>query len=87
MSETYLNRYNEEFTFTPDSEGNLLWEGKFFFSRMGLNEDGTYNFIDPSGGPFIGVGHDAGEYHSQMKGKKVLGFEKSGEGFKVLVDN
>jgi hypothetical protein len=52
---------------------------------MGLNEDGSYNFVDPSGGPFIGVGQDAGEYHSQMKGKEILGFEKLGDGFKLVL--
>jgi hypothetical protein len=85
MVEIYINRSGDRFIFTPDNEGNLLWEGKFFFSRMGLNEDGSYNFVDPSGGPFIGVGQDAGEYHSQMKGKEILGFEKLGDGFKLVL--
>ena len=86
MSEVYINRSGDKFTFTPDGDGNLLWEGKFFFSRMGLNEDGSYNFIDPSGGPFVSIGKDAGNYHTQMKGKKITGFEKSGDGFKLVLE-
>jgi len=32
---TYKNRYDDEFTFTKDEEGNILWEGKFNYHRTG----------------------------------------------------
>jgi hypothetical protein len=36
---TYTNRYKDEFTFTPDSDGNLLWEGEFKWCRYGMPND------------------------------------------------
>lgn len=31
----YQNRYKDEYTFTLDSEGNILWEGPFRWMRSG----------------------------------------------------
>ena len=54
----YYNRYGDEYTFTKQEDGTVLWEGPFDYYRHGINEDGTgLMFIDPSGGPFICVGH------------------------------
>ena len=36
---TYKNRYDDEFTFTLDDEGNILWEGNFEFCRIGFPND------------------------------------------------
>jgi len=46
----YINRYSEEYTFTKQDDGNVLWEGPFEYIRAGDD------FIDPSGGPFIAKG-------------------------------
>ena len=46
----YRNRYGDEYTFTKQKDGNVLWEGDFEYIRAGDD------FIDPSGGPFIRVG-------------------------------
>jgi hypothetical protein len=29
----YINRYNDEYTFTPTEDGHVLWEGKFEWCR------------------------------------------------------
>lgn len=51
----YTNRHGDEFTFTKQEDGNVLWEGPFEYMRMGGDPlDPT--FIDPSGGPFIEKG-------------------------------
>lgn len=46
----YRNRYGDEYTFTKQEDGNVLWEGDFEYMRAGDD------FIDPSGGPFIRIG-------------------------------
>ncbi len=51
----YTNRHGDEFTFTKQENGNILWEGPFTYMRMGGDtEDPT--FIDPSGGPYLEKG-------------------------------
>ena len=53
----YTNRYREEFTFTKQQDGNVLWEGNFDYCRFGCpndykkayqqyRKDGGYNTID-----------------------------------------
>jgi hypothetical protein len=37
----YKNRYNDKFTFTLDSEGNILWKGDFKYSRGAWPNDYT----------------------------------------------
>ena len=51
----YRNRYGDEYTFTKQKDGNVLWEGTFEMIRMGGEPDDV-SFIDPSGGPFISKG-------------------------------
>ena len=50
MVVNYRNRYGDNYTFTKQKDGNVLWEGDFEYIRAGDD------FIDPSGGPFIRVG-------------------------------
>lgn len=33
----YKNRYNEVFTFTETTDGNILWEGNFEYGRFGYS--------------------------------------------------
>jgi hypothetical protein len=40
-TQTYVNRYNDEYKFTPDKDGNLLWEGDFKWCRYGIPNDYT----------------------------------------------
>ena len=54
--ETHTNRYGNEFTFTEDPDGNILWEGNFEYIRTSLNENKDIIMIDPSGGPYLSKG-------------------------------
>jgi hypothetical protein len=38
---TYKNRYGDQFTFTLDSDKNILWEGDFNYCRIGYPNDYT----------------------------------------------
>ena len=37
----YINRYKDEYTFTQDAEGNILWEGEFNYCRFSFPNDYT----------------------------------------------
>jgi len=41
MKTTYKNRYGDEFTFTLQEDGNVLWEGNFEYVRIGMPNDYT----------------------------------------------
>lgn len=41
----YINRYGDEYTFTPDKDGNILWEGKFEYCRIGMPNDYTRAYM------------------------------------------
>ena len=74
----YKNRYGDKHFFTPDNEGNLLWEGDFGYSRYSKNEDNEITMVDPSGGPFIQVGSD------WPGNKEIKGIEKTDNGYKLI---
>jgi hypothetical protein len=50
--ETYKNRYGDIYTFTPTSDGNILWEGSFSYTRFAWPNDYTdaYNVYLEQGG-------------------------------------
>jgi hypothetical protein len=50
--ETYKNRYGDIYTFTPTSDGNILWEGSFSYTRFAWPNDYTdaYNAYLEQGG-------------------------------------
>ena len=74
----YKNRYGDKHFFTPDNEGNLLWEGDFGFCRLSKNDDMEITMVDPSGGPFIQVG-------SEWPGNKpVKQIESTDTGYKLI---
>ena len=56
IKEKITNRYGDEFTFTQDKDGNVLWEGNFEYFRTSLNGDGDIIMVDPSGGPCLTSG-------------------------------
>jgi hypothetical protein len=41
MKRIYKNRYGDEFTFTLQDDGNVLWEGNFEYCRFGMPNDYT----------------------------------------------
>lgn len=82
----YKNRYGDVFTFTPDEDGNLLWEGDFQYCRFGFEESpDNLNMIDPSGGPYITIGTDMGRFSKDWEGKVVTGFVPIQTGYKLTV--
>jgi hypothetical protein len=82
----YINRENKIHTFTLDGDGNILWEGDFFYSRRLFSvETLKTEAVDPSGGPFISVGSDMDYIDDSFKGKIVDGFEQTENGYKILI--
>jgi len=74
-SEIYTNRHGDKFTFTPTEEGNVIWEGKFEWSRYSYTEDGKHlGMVDPSGGPYLAENMPSTMAHSEIKGKKISHF-------------
>lgn len=56
MKESYTlrpNRYNERRKFIRQGEENLYLLDEAEHLRVGYEHDGSVNFIDPPGGPFI----------------------------------
>ena len=74
LTEQYVNRYRDVFTFTYDKKNNLiLWEGDFKYCRYSwenhLNpEDNQYCMVDPSGGPYISAGMQSNLIMEDLKG-------------------
>jgi len=53
----YSNRYGDDYTFTAQENGTILWEGPFDYYRVLYDpETEQITAIDPSGGPFISTG-------------------------------
>jgi hypothetical protein len=82
---TYKNRYNDTFTFTPNEDGNLIWEGDFEYHRYGWpnNPDGTPNkdiidMVDPSGGPYLTAGR-------KIQGKTIQEFKRLEENKYLII--
>lgn len=40
------NRYGDKFTFTPQEDGTILWEGNFKYCRFGWPNDYTQAFFE-----------------------------------------
>jgi len=82
----YINRENKIHTFTLDGDGNILWDGDFFYSRRLFSaETLKTEAVDPSGGPFIQVGLNMGYIDESFDGQIVGGFEKTDNGYKILI--
>lgn len=75
----YKNRDGDEFTFTKQDDGNVLWEGDFKYSRYGKD------FIDPVGGPFIKIGQMLSHViHGDEMNVIVEGFINTEKGILIL---
>ena len=48
----YINRYGDEYKFTPTEDGHVLWEGKFEWCRFGFPNvyDDAYRRYQEEGG-------------------------------------
>ena len=50
---TMKNRYGDKFTFTPQEDGTILWEGNFEYCRVGWPNDYTqafFQYVKDTGG-------------------------------------
>jgi hypothetical protein len=132
----YKNRYGDIYNFTKDSDGNILWTGKFEYVRRGYPNDYTkayeafhndfpetemlsfedfknqvheyddekkdyilgrkyiqlvesvmdkIDFIDPSGGPFIGLGADMGRFSETFEDMIVEDIIEVEDGYKLII--
>ncbi len=129
-----INRYGDEFLFTLQEDGNILWEGKFEYVRIGYPNDyteaykkwhndfpktemlsledfknivhthneetgeytyleylkliksntGKIDMVDPSGGPYIGVGENMGRFTPVFKGKIVKDIQNVSNGYLLI---
>lgn len=74
MTQHYVNRYNDEFSFTYDEKNStILWEGDFEYVRYGWEtnvtpEENRFNMVDPSGGPYISSGRQSDLIMDGVKG-------------------
>jgi hypothetical protein len=67
MKVDYYNRYGDTIVFEKLDDSTIKMSG-FEYSRSGFNEDGSkIEFIDPSGGPYIGVGMNLNTYFNTKK--------------------
>ena len=74
----YRNRYGDEYTFTKQEDGNVLWEGDFEYMRAGDD------FIEPSGGPFIKIGQMLSHViHGDNMNVIVEGFSNTEKGILI----
>ena len=83
--ETHTNRYGDEFTFTQDPDGNILWEGTFEYIRTSLNENKDIIMIDPGGGPYLCSGMPSDLVHSEIQDKEIVKFQEIPTGFKIIL--
>ena len=64
------NRYGDKFTFTPQEDGTILWEGNFEYIRVGFPNDYTdaYQAYTTNGG-VMGLNEFKEEVHRQIYGE------------------
>lgn len=74
--ETMTNRYGDEFVFTLQDDGNILWEGKFEYSRFNMTND-IISMVDPSGGPYLTEG-------MEIMGKTIKEFKSNEKGYLIV---
>lgn len=83
MKATYYNRYGDIIVFEKINDDTIKMYG-FEYSRSGFNDDGSINFIDPSGGPFIAVGMNLNTYFNTKKDMIIKSIEHQPENGTVL---
>ena len=132
----YKNRYGDVYSFTKDSDGNILWTGPFKYIRTGYPNDyikayeafhndfpetemlsfedfknqvheydddkkdyvlgrkyaqlveyviDKIDFIDPSGGPFIGLGTNMGRFSETFEDMIVEDIIEVEDSYKLII--
>lgn len=75
------NRYQEHIYLESIDDNNWILKGdndSLGYMRVGYEQDKSINFIDPSGGPFIGKG-------SKINGKTVTNINTSKDGYIITL--
>ena len=84
MKVTYYNRQGDNIVFEKINDDTVKMSG-YQYSRSGFNEDGSkIEFIDPSGGPYIGVGMNLNTYFNKKKDMIIKAIEFESENGLVL---
>ena len=84
MRVDYYNRYGDIIVFEKLDDNTIKMSG-FEYSRTGYNIDNeTIEFIDPSGGPYIAVGMNLGNYFNTKKDMTIKAIECQPENGTVL---
>ena len=83
MKATYYNRYGDIIVFEKINDDTVKMYG-YNYSRSGFNDDGSITFIDPSGGPYIGVGMNLNTYFETKKNMIIKAIEFEPENGLVL---
>ena len=81
----YKNRYGDIFTFEVNERGNIDWKGNFEYCRTGYNDNpDDITMVDPSGGPYIGIGDNMSLFG--LEGK-VAGFIVQEYGYELVIES
>jgi hypothetical protein len=81
-TETYTNRYKDEFIFTELENGNIQWDGDFTFSRyayVSTSADSSIDMVDPSGGPYMASG-------MKQFDKVIKEFKRNENGYEIITE-
>ena len=86
MKVDYYNRYGDIIVFEKLDDNTVKMSG-YQYSRSGFNEDGSkIEFIDPSGGPYIGVGMNLNTYFNTKKDMIIKAIEfETGNGLVLKI--
>ena len=80
----YKNRYGDIFTFEVNERGNIDWKGNFEYCSFSYVDDpDDLIMIDPSGGPYIDIGFNMGQFG--LVGK-VAGFIPQEYGYELVIE-
>lgn len=66
----YTNRYGDVIVFSEQEDGTIHMTGGSYW-RVGWNDKQENTMVDPSGGPYIGLGYDMGFLHSNWTGRII----------------
>jgi|694.fasta_scaffold84741_3 hypothetical protein len=84
MKVDYYNRQGDTIVFEKLDNNTVKMSG-YQYSRSGFNEDGSkIEFIDPAGGPYIGVGMNLNTYFNTKKNMIIKAIEFEPENGLVL---
>ena len=79
MKTSYYNRYGDNIVFEKTEDDKVEMSGHNYL-RTGYNKEGTdIEFVDPAGGPYIGIGMNVGTYFESKKKMIIESIEPKGE--------